>query len=138
MLFRDYLQHMDSLARLIESKERQIREIESKLQSCTAVLSMERMPQRSEGDQKIVHLTNKLIAVKDSIASKKDEYEMILITLKDGINRVNDPMLQLILTRRYLDGKTIREVAEEKNYSLDYMKELVRKAHDALENILIN
>ena len=129
--------------RQIKKNEEQIRQLENQLESVK--LSMEevssvaadRVRTKSAKADPVVNQIVKLNAIAEDVIKRKVKYEAAKDRMIREIHSLSDATYVAILSMRYIEGRTIQEIADALNYSVDRIKHKHGEALEAFNNAVL-
>lgn len=69
----------------------------------------------------------------EQIQRKITQKQAVLDDILKAIEKVENPLYRTILTARYVNGKTLQQIADEQYYSLRAISYLMKEAQKAIE-----
>ena len=87
----------------------------------------------SHNDHKMEDTIVKIIDLENNINMNIDRLVDLKHDIMEAITAVEEPDLQLLLEKRYLNFQTWEQIAVDMNYSIDYVYKLHRQALDKVK-----
>ena len=133
---KQYLRRIRFLDKTISAKLEQIEILYAQATKITAVLSDTPKVKSSEEQDKLAATVAKIVDLKKGLRDEIEEY----IELKEEaiklIDSMSDGRHRLVLTYRYINGKTWEEIAVEMHYTYKWVHVLHGQALADFENVL--
>lgn len=121
-----YLNNRVPLARL------RVERAMSKATRCTAVLTG--MPRGGGTGSQVETGVELLEAARAALAAITSELDSLREELAPMLEQIQDPTVRLVMTMRYMEGVSAREIAWRLNYSESHVFYLVRNAEKEIES----
>lgn len=135
MTAKEYLEQIELMDTKINNKLVELYQLRCLTTSITAPTDKEAV-QTSGNKDKIGSIVAKIVDLENEINSMIDDF----ITIKQGcistIEKINNPLLYNILHKHYVQYKSLVEIANEENYSYQYIVEAHGSALKAVKNNL--
>ena len=120
MRAKEYLRELATVEQNIEQLEREIRQLEARLTSCTANYGEHIGGNSETREEGITQLIDAKQAFMDGICQAMRERHKIITEIQG----VGDATASAILYKRYVERKPLRAVAYELHYTYDYIRKL--------------
>ena len=134
MTAKEYLRRVRHLDSTISAKLEQIETLHAQVTKTTSVLSD--MP-RSGGEQdRLAKTIAKIVDLKKKLRDEIEEYIELKEEAIELIDSMSDGRHRLVLTYRYINGKTWEEIAVEMHYTYKWVHVLHGQALADFENVL--
>lgn len=104
----------------------------SKATRCTAVLTG--MPRGSGNGSQVETGVVLLEAARAALTAITSELDRLREELAPMLEQIQDPTVRLVMTMRYMEGVSAREIAWRLNYSESHVFYLVRNAEKEIES----
>ena len=134
MTAKEYLRRVRHLDNTISAKLEQIETLHAQVTKTTTVLSD--MPKAGGEQDKLAKTIAKIVDLKRRLRDEIEEY----IELKEEAIRLIDSMSdgrhRLVLTYRYINGKTWEEIAVEMHYTYQWVHRLHGQALVEFEKVM--
>ena len=139
MKAKEYLQHLQWLDTVIDQKIRELEDLQAKSTSIGCIdYSKERVQTSPSVDAPFVGLTERIIALNEEINAEIDFFvdeKHRIINQIQGLKNVNHVS---ILYKRYVEYKKFETIADEMNFTPDYIKHLHGSALRDFERKVLN
>lgn len=107
----------------------------SKAEAVTQVYSSQPRAPGGAGGGRIPRSVEKIMELEQQIDAEIDRKVDMRTAIENAIAGVADEKLQDVLRMKYIDGKTIEEIADDMNYDLRWVKRLHARAIDQLATV---
>lgn len=127
MKAKEYLRQVKRLDDIIDAKKEQIEILRSMSTNITATLNPNRV-QESTSHDKVQKLIVKIVDFEREIIDNIDELIDLKREIINKIDAVQDDNYKLLLTLRYLNFKTWEEIADEMDFTFQWVHQLHKRA----------
>lgn len=124
MSAQNYLKQIKILDTIIKQKEELHKEIYEAATDVGAIKYDKEFVQVGKSHDRIERLTIKYLELEKQIFEKKLKFQILKNRIVDEIQELSDERYINVLYKRYVEYKRYEKIAEEMNYSFDYVKEL--------------
>ena len=135
MTAKEYLSQAAALKRRIKQVEDRIEEIRTELSSPKAIRYDKDMVQSSPTSDAFANYVIKLEKEESKLLKLKEQYIETYEEIRVGLISVNPDIYSDLLYMRYLEQKTLVQIAEELNYSYEWTCRLHGRALLAFSRI---
>lgn len=133
MTAREYLSEVQRLQTMIEQKQERIKEIREGASTVRAVrYDLEKVQGGGHSDR-IGEAVAKIVDLEKEVESDIVNLIYRQQEITNQIHKLNNPNHMKILYKRYIDGKNLQAIADEINFTYQYVLELHGKALKAFE-----
>ena len=132
---KEYLGQIDFLDRLIQNKQFEVYQLKCLATNVTAPMGTEPV-QNSNVSDKVGNITAKIVDLEIEINGLIDQYideKQKRITL---IEQIDDPLQYSILHKKYIQRKSLTEIAEEEHFSYVWVNKNHGYALKKIQNFL--
>lgn len=132
---KKYLRQIKWLGGIINSKTEQLKDLRNTAYSISGNEADERV-QTSMKLDKIGGVISKIVDLENELNKRIDEFVDLKAEVTAKIDAVPDTDCRLLLMLRYLNFKTWEEIAEEMNYSYQWVHKIHNKALKSLQKFI--
>lgn len=127
---KQYLNRYQVINKQINQKCAELSEWRTKATKITPTISD--MPKANGGDNRLASAVEKIMEIEDSINVDIDRLKMVQDEIEEVILSIEDPVLQLVLRYRYINGKKWEQIALDMGYNYRWTLRLHGKALNKL------
>lgn len=127
MTAKQYLSRGFYLRTQIRDLDERILQIRRRMESLGAIRYDKVNVQSSPEDPILANIAY-LIETEKRLVALEAELEKVCSEIRDKIDLMDDELLRTILLKRYVYNRSMKRIAREVNYSLDWVWDLHRKA----------
>ena len=121
---KEYLNSLYILDRKIEHLKRELQDVNAVKYSVPAIdTSKEAVQHSTSGTASYVAVVERADLILDRILKSLEEYIVLKHTIVDQIHNINNVFYIDLLYKRYVEYKPLKIIAEEMNYSYDYIRD---------------
>lgn len=132
---REFLGRARFLESLVQSKLRQVESLKSLACRVTTVYSEEPVS-HTRNVSGMEDIIIRIMETEEELNHRIDELVEAKLQIDRVIDKVDNPQLQVILQKKYLDYMTLVKIGFELNVSKRWMRELHRQALEEVQRIL--
>ena len=132
---KDFLSQARFLESLVQSKLRQVESLKSMACRVTTVYSKDPVT-HTRNVSGMEDIIIRIMEAEEALNRRIDELVDAKLQIDRVIGKVEDPQLQVILQKKYLDYLTLAKIGFEMNVSKRWVLELHHRALDEVQRIL--
>lgn len=135
MTAKQYLSRGFYLRTQIRDLDERILQIRRRMESLGAI-RYDKVNVQSSPDDPILANIEYLIEAERKLVELEADLERVCSEIREKIDLMDDELLRTILLKRYVYNRSMKRIAREVNYSLDWVWDLHRKALKQFATIL--
>ena len=119
---KEYLSQIEKLSIIIKQKKEESRELKELCLCAGGIDYSKDKIQASAGDAGFENMIEKIIELDSKINNLISIYAELKNKIINEIQQLNNPTYVKILYKRYVEYKTLNQIAKEMNYTYDWIK----------------
>lgn len=133
MTAKQYLSQVRRLRHLVKREQDQIAEIRAMAESVGAIRYDKDIVQSSPTNDALPNYMIRLTEAETRAQQKIEEYFDLMTTVRKQLDQITPGLYSDILYMRYIEGKNLYRIAEELNYSHEWIRHAHGRALQAFE-----